>query len=214
MRPIILPQSEEEDSFQRHFQVHFETTAYFCPKDCISFVVVLKRTKTMERKFIMNTETKNAATPASDRELIISRLIDAPPEKVFRAWTEPELMKQWFAPKPWTTPRVETDVRPGGSSLVVMRSPDGTEMPCPGVYLEVVKNQKIVVTDAYTSAWQPSTKPFMTLILTFENEGGKTRYTARARHWTVEDRETHEKMGFHEGWGQCADQLAELVAKI
>ena len=55
----------------------------------------------------------------------------------------------------------------------------------------------------------------MTAIITFEDLGdGKTRYTARARHWTVEDREAHEKMGFHEGWGQCADQLAELLKTI
>ena len=55
----------------------------------------------------------------------------------------------------------------------------------------------------------------MTLILTFEDlGGGRTRYTARARHWNEADRETHEKMGFHEGWGQCTDQLAELAARL
>ncbi len=150
----------------------------------------------------------------SDRDLVLTRLIDAPREKLYRAWTEPELLKQWFAPLPWTTPHVELDVRPGGASKVVMRSPDGNDMPCPGVYLDVVPNQRLVFTDAYTVAWQPSQKPFMTVILTFEDEGGKTRYTARVRHWTVADREAHEKMGFHQGWGQCADQLAALVAKL
>jgi len=152
--------------------------------------------------------------PISDRELVLTRIIDAPPEKVFRAWTEPELLKQWFAPLPWTTPVAETDVRPGGASLIVMRGPDGKEFPNRGVYLEVVKNQRLVVTDAYTKAWEPSEKPFMTVILTFENEGGKTRYTALVRHWTVADREAHEKMGFHQGWGMCTDQLAALVAKL
>lgn len=147
-------------------------------------------------------------------ELVLTRLIDAPREKLFRAWTDPELMKQWFVPRPWTLSKVEIDVRPGGSSLIVMRDPEGNEYPNPGVYLEVVENEKLVFTDAYTEAWVPSGKPFMTAIVTFEDESGKTRYTARARHWTAEDRETHEKMGFHEGWGQCADQLAELVAKI
>ncbi|OWJ68674.1 SRPBCC family protein [Inquilinus limosus] len=154
------------------------------------------------------------ATPASDRELVLSRLIDAPREKLFRAWTEPELMKQWFTPRPWTTPVIEVDLRPGGSNLIVMRGPDGTEFPNRGVYLEVVKNERLVFTDAYTKAWEPSEKPFFTGIITFEDEGGKTRYTARAVHWTVADREAHEKMGFHEGWGICADQLAELAAKI
>jgi uncharacterized protein YndB with AHSA1/START domain len=156
------------------------------------------------------------ATPPvnSDRELVVTRLIDAPREKVFRAWTEPELLKQWFAPAPWTTPVAETEVWPGGASLIVMRDPDGNEFPTRGVYLEVVTDERLVFTDAYIRGWEPSEQPFMTVILTFENEAGKTRYTARVRHWTVADRERHEKMGFHQGWGQCADQLAALVARL
>ena len=159
--------------------------------------------------------TANAA-PASvvDRELLLTRLIDASPENVYRAWTEPELLKKWFAPSPWTTPRADLDVRPGGANLIVMQSPEGQEMPNRGVYLEVIKDRKLVFTNAYTSAWEPSEKPFMTVIVTFEDEGGKTRYTARVRHWTVTDRETHERMGFHKGWGQCADQLAAVAATL
>jgi uncharacterized protein YndB with AHSA1/START domain len=153
-----------------------------------------------------------ATSETADRELVLTRLIDAPPEKLFNAWTDPDLLKQWFAPLPWTTPHAELDVRPGGSTLVVMRGPDGSEFPNRGVYLEVVKNRRIVFTDAFSAAWEPSAKPFMTVILTFENEGGKTRYIALVRHWTVADREAHEKMGFHEGWGRCADQLIALVA--
>lgn len=158
--------------------------------------------------------TIDTISPVSDRELVLTRIIDAPREKLYRAWTEPGLLKQWFAPLPWTITAAEMDVRPGGASLIVMRSPDGEDFPNPGVYLEVVPNEKLVFTDAYTKAWEPSDKPFMTAILTFENEGGKTKYTARARHWTVADREAHEKMGFHEGWGQCADQLAALVRNL
>ena len=156
-------------------------------------------------------------TANADRELVITRLIDAPRDKLFRAWTEPELLKQWFAPQPWTTPVVQTDVRPGGSTLIVMRGPDGAEFPNRGVYLEVVANERLVFTDAYTRAWEPSAKPFMTGILTFEKddkEAGKTRYTARVLHWSVADREAHEKMGFHQGWGKCTDQLEALVAKL
>lgn len=152
--------------------------------------------------------------PTSDRELVLTRIINAPRAKVFKAWTDPGLLMQWFAPLPWTTPVAETEVRPGGTSLIVMRGPDGTEFPNRGVYLEVVENERLVFTDAYTKAWEPSEKPFMTVILTFEDEAGKTRYTARVRHWTVADREAHEKMGFHQGWGQCTDQLAALVGKI
>ncbi|HEY1944663.1 MAG TPA: SRPBCC family protein [Roseiarcus sp.] len=149
---------------------------------------------------------------ADERELVLTMTLDAPRASVYRAWTEPELLKQWFAPQPLTTPVAELDVRPGGANLVVMRTPDGQEMPNRGVYLEVVPNERLVFTDAYVSAWVPSAKPFMTVILTFENEGRGTRYTARVVHWSAADRETHEKMGFHEGWAQCARQL-EAVAK-
>jgi len=154
-------------------------------------------------------------TSSANHELVLSRVIDSPREKLYRCWTEPALLKQWFVPKPWTIAKAEVDVRPGGSSLIVMRSPEGQEMPNPGVFLEVVKNERLVLTDAYTSAWVPSAKPFMTAIVTFEDlGGGKTRYTARALHWTAEDREAHEKMGFHEGWGTCADQLAALAKTL
>ena len=159
--------------------------------------------------------TSGAATGSNaERELVLTRLIDAPRAKVFKAWTEPELLMQWFAPLPFTTPSAKVDLRPGGASLIVMRDPEGNEFPNPGVFLEVVPNKRLVSTDAYTEAWVPSEKPFMTLILTFDDVGGKTRYTARARHWTVADRETHEQMGFHEGWGKATDQLEALVAKL
>jgi uncharacterized protein YndB with AHSA1/START domain len=151
---------------------------------------------------------------ADDRTLVLTRLIAAPPANLYRAWTEPALMKQWFAPLPWTTPHAEVDVRPGGSSLVVMRDPDGTEFPNRGVYLDVQPNRRLVFTDAYVRAWEPSAKPFMTVVLSFAEEASGTLYTARVHHWTAEDRKTHEAMGFHQGWGQCADQLASLMARL
>lgn len=156
---------------------------------------------------------EHEASPQSF-ELTLTRLIDAPPAVVYRAWTEPALLVQWFTPRPWTTPVVETDVRPGGASFILMRGPDGTEHACHGVYLEVVPNERLVFTDAYSRAWEPSAKPFMTVVLTFANEGGKTRYTARVRHWTEADLQTHEQMGFHAGWGKATDQLEALVATI
>lgn len=152
-------------------------------------------------------------TEDTNRELVLTRLIDAPREKVYAAWTQPELLRQWFAPRPWSTPEATLDVRAGGSSQITMRDPDGNDYPNKGVYLEVVPNEKLVFTDAYTEDWQPSGKPFMTVVLTFADEGGKTRYTARARHWTVEDRQMHEKMGFLEGWGMCADQMEALLKR-
>lgn len=163
----------------------------------------------------MNSNDPAPAAPASDRELVIERILNAPREKVFAAWTTPELLKQWFTPRPWTTPIVEMEVRPGGASLIVMRGPDGQEFPNRGIYLDVVPNERLVFTDAYTRAWEPSEKPFMTGVLTFEEAGeGKTRYTARVRHWSVADRETHEKMGFHAGWNKATDQLEELLARL
>ena len=155
------------------------------------------------------------ATPNSDRELVLTRLIDVPREKLWRCWTEPKLMLQWFTPAPWKTIHAETDVRPGGSSYIVMQGPDGTEMPNRGIYLEVIKNEKIVFTDAYTSAWEPSENPFFTCILTFEDAGnGQTRYTVRALHWTRENLEAHEKMGFHHGWGVATDQMTALAKTL
>ena len=147
-------------------------------------------------------------------ELVLTRLIDADPMDVYRCWTEPELMKQWFTPRPWTTPVIENDVRPGGTTYVLMRGPEGEEHPNRGVYLEVVPGRKLVTTDAFTEAWVPSEKPFMTAVLTFEPEDGKTRYTAIARHWSAEDKEAHEQMGFHDGWGKATDQMEALLARV
>ena len=149
----------------------------------------------------------------SDRELILSRIIDAPRSAVYRCWTDPTLLKQWFAPTPWTVAEATLDVRPGGSNLIVMQSPEGDKMPNGGVYLEVIENEKLVTTDAFDSGWAPKEgQPFMLLVLTFEDNGGKTLYTARVRHWTTEARAQHEEMGFHEGWAATTDQL-ERVAK-
>ena len=113
------------------------------------------------------TVTPDAAE-AGGRDLVLTRHVDAAPEALFRCWTEPELLKQWFAPAPFTTPVAELDPRPGGASLVVMRGPEGPDMPNRGVYLEVVPNRRLVFTDAFTTAWEPSQKPFMTVILAFE----------------------------------------------
>jgi uncharacterized protein YndB with AHSA1/START domain len=150
----------------------------------------------------------------TERDLVLTRIIPAPRAALYRAWTEPELLKRWFAPKPFTVSEAETDLRPGGSSRIVMRGPDGSEFPSAGVYLDIVENERIVFTDAYLRAWEPSAKPFFTGIITFEDADGGTRYTARVCHWSAEDRATHEAMGFHEGWGRCADQLSELAASL
>lgn len=153
---------------------------------------------------------------APKHELVLELILDAPKEKLFRGWTEPELMKQWFAPKPWTTPHVANDLRPGGFSSVTMRSPEGQEFPNPGQYLEVIPNRKLVFTDAFVGDWVPKDgAPFFVGVLTFEDAGpGKTKYTARALHWTEESRAQHEKMGFVPGWTICARQLEALAQTL
>jgi uncharacterized protein YndB with AHSA1/START domain len=163
----------------------------------------------------MPLDTAHAADFPSDRELVLERIIDAPREKLYACWTTPELMPQWFCPKPWTVSNVRMDVRTGGNTYLEMNGPNGEVVPQPGVYLEVIPNEKIVFTDAFTETWKPSAKPFMVATVTFEDLGdGKTRYRAVARHWTAEDKTAHEQMGFHEGWGIVADQLAALAATL
>lgn len=96
-----------------------------------------------------------------------------------------------------------------------MQGPDGEVIPNEGVYLEVIENEKLVITDAFTQGWVPTEKPFMVAVVLLEElPGGRTRYTAKALHWNDEDKKTHEEMGFHEGWGTAADQLAALVARM
>jgi len=157
-------------------------------------------------------ETKNALapTPASSRELSITRIIDAPPDRVFKIWTTQ--LPLWWGPHGMTTQVCEMDLRPGGVFRTVMRAPDGTEYPTQGVFLEVVEAERIVFTDAYEGGWQPSPDIFFTAISTFEPfPGRKTKYTARALHWTEANREKHEAMGFYHGWGESIDRLASLA---
>jgi uncharacterized protein YndB with AHSA1/START domain len=159
---------------------------------------------------MIDAANANAAT----HELVLTRIFDAPAAKIYEAWTTPEILKQWFAPLPFTTPEISLDLRVGGQNTFVMQDEAGNRYPNSGVYLELVPNRKIVFTDAFTANWMPSAKPFFVAEILLEDlPGGQTRYTATARHWNAEDRKAHEDMGFHQGWGQCADQLAALLAK-
>lgn len=147
-------------------------------------------------------------------ELSIRRVFDATPAQLFRAWSDPELVKQWFVPRPWTISAAEIDLRAGGIFRTVMRSPEGEEMPNVGVFLEVVPNRRIVFTDAYTQAWVPSARPFFTALVEMEADGPRTHYTAKARHWTREALEEHRQMGFESGWSQVAEQLGEVAQRL
>jgi uncharacterized protein YndB with AHSA1/START domain len=147
-------------------------------------------------------------------ELVLTRIFDAPTALVWKAWTEPHHLKQWFAPKPFQITECAIDLKAGGTFSFNMLSPDGQNFPNDCVILEAVPQKKLVFTDAYVNAWTPSPKPFMTAVMTFEPQGNKTKYTAKAMHWTRDDLEAHEKMGFHEGWGTTANQLAELLKSM
>ena len=147
-------------------------------------------------------------------ELSFTRLLDAPRAAIWRCWTDSDLLPKWFCPPPWKVSRATMDVRPGGSSLIVMNGPNGEEMPNRGIYLDVVPQQTLVFTDAFTEAWQPSQKAFMVASVTMADEAGKTRYTATVRHWSAEDRDAHEKMGFYEGWGKATEQLEALARTL
>src|SRR5438067_13061411 len=107
--------------------------------------------------------------PENERELVIARRIAAPADKLYRCWTDPELIPQWFCPKPWRAEVLKMDVRPGGGSEMTFHGPDGEAFPNNGVYLEVVPGRKLVFTDAYSEGWKPTEKPMFTGVITFED---------------------------------------------
>lgn len=148
-------------------------------------------------------------------QLVLDRVIEAPRAAIWRCWTEPQLLEQWFCPKPWYVTGSVLDFRPGGEFSCVMHGPAGEEVQTMGVFLEVEEGRKLISTDAFSPGWRPSGKPFMASEVTMEDEGeGRTRYIARAMHWNAETMKEHEAMGFHQGWGAAADQLEALAKSL
>lgn len=155
-----------------------------------------------------------------ETDLVLERTLDAPVDLVWEAYTNPDHIKQWFAPKPYEVTEVELDLKPGGVFRFRMVGPDGfdTGHGVPGCVLEVVEAKKLAWTSALGPGYRPNPTgegcdsfPF-TAVVTFADAGnGKTQYRAVALHKDAADRETHEKMGFHEGWGTVAGQLEELA---
>ena len=157
-------------------------------------------------------------------DLVLERTIDAPVDLVWAAYTNPEHLKQWFAPKPYQITECELDLAPGGIFRIRMQGPDGfdTGHGNAGCVLEVVEGKKL----AWTSALGPQYRPAemaatgcesfpMTAVITFADVGGgKTAYKAVALHATEADREKHEQMGFHDGWGTVARQLEEFAKSL
>ncbi len=151
-------------------------------------------------------------------ELRLERLLDASRAKVWRCWTEPRLLEQWFAPPSWTTEVKILEPRCGGASHIVMHGPHGEVSDGVAVFLEAVPEQRLVFTNAFTPGWipavEPAVVPFMTTIIEMSDERGKTRYVVRALHWTEEARKQHEGMGFQEGWKQTTNQLEALARTL
>jgi uncharacterized protein YndB with AHSA1/START domain len=155
--------------------------------------------------------------PDSQLDLVFERIVEVPRELVWQAWTVPEHLKKWFTPAPWTTVDCEIDLRPGGIFRTVMRSPEGQEFPNVGCYLEVIKNEKLVWTDALRPGYRPVSTPesgagmLFTALVLLEPHGIGTKYTAIAMHKDEADKNKHEEMGFYDGWGKAFDQLIALV---
>ena len=153
----------------------------------------------------------------SELDLVLQRVVDAPPELLFKAWTTPKHLLPWFCPKPYRTVECEIDLRPGGKFFVQMVDPSGNKLPAqPGCYLEVVPHRKLVWTSALGPGFRPldpaSAPWFFTAVLTFEPHGTEgCTYTATARHATKEQAEAHERMGFSQGWGKVLEQLVEYI---
>ena len=160
---------------------------------------------------------------AETLDLVLERTLDAPVDLVWKAYTDPEHLKRWFAPRPYEISEIELDLRPGGVFRIRMIGPDGfdTGHGTPGCVLEVVEGQELVWTSALGPGYRPNEagegcESFpMTAVITFADAGdGKTAYRAVALHKDMADRETHEKMGFRDGWGTTASQLEELAKSL
>jgi uncharacterized protein YndB with AHSA1/START domain len=157
-------------------------------------------------------------------DLVLDRVLKAPIERVWRAWTDAEQLKQWWCPRPWTTPEAVIDLRPGGRFYTRMEGPDGEGASGgEGCILQVVPQQRLVWTGALQAGFRPAgaggincgeDAPDMifTAVITFEEAGeGRTRYRAHVMHADPAGRDAHEKMGFHDGWGTAASQLEEFA---
>jgi uncharacterized protein YndB with AHSA1/START domain len=148
----------------------------------------------------------DAGPNAAGRELVISRLIDAPRQLVFKAWTQPAQIACWWGPQGFTTIYCKMDIRVGGTYRVGMRSPQGTEHWKRGVYREIVEPERIV----FTFAWEDADGHFGHEVLTtviFIEEGTQTRLTLRQTGFeTIAARDSHVV-----GWTSCLQRFADYA---
>lgn len=147
-----------------------------------------------------------------DLDLTISRVIKAPRQVVWSAWTDPASFEQWWIPAPARCKVLEMDLRPGGAFVTQISESGGDFMPhVSGCFLAVDAQERIVFTDALTGGWRPSEQPFMTAIIMLQDHPTGTDYVAHVMHKNNADRNMHEEMGFYDGWGTVVEQLAKLV---
>ncbi|MBS1968838.1 MAG: SRPBCC family protein [Bdellovibrionales bacterium] len=155
------------------------------------------------------------------RDLVLERIVDIPPELIFKAWTTPDILMKWFCPRPWKTIDCVMDLRPGGRFSTTMQSPEGQNFPNEGCLLEIVPNRKLVWTSALTEGYRPigaaisGADLLFTGMIILEPHGAHgTKYTAIGIHKDEADCRRHAEMGFQEGWGIVLDQLvAEMKGK-
>jgi uncharacterized protein YndB with AHSA1/START domain len=154
---------------------------------------------------------KTSAQVEPEQQLAIERILDAPRELVFKAWTDPKLVQQWWGPK-GTNPLCELDVRPGGSILIHMRDPDGRVYPMTGVYQEVVEPERLVFT---SSALDEEGNPLFEVLttVTFAEQAGKTKQTLQACVLNSTAKAAPYLAGMEVGWTQSLERLAAFVIK-
>lgn len=148
----------------------------------------------------------------TDLDLEIQRIIRAPRERVWKAWAEPESLAKWWIPHPALCRVVALDLSPGGAFLTEMSEDGGPFRPhLSACFLDVVAGERIIFTNVLTGGWRPAANGFVTAVITLRDHAEGTEYTSLALHKDRGDRDRHEQLGFYDGWGTVAAQLAELV---
>jgi uncharacterized protein YndB with AHSA1/START domain len=148
--------------------------------------------------------------PALD--LVITRVIKAPRAAVWRAWSDPNSFAQWWVPAPAQCKVVAMALRPGGAFVTQISENGGDFMPhLNGCFLAVETAERIVFTTCLLSGWRPAEEPFITAIIRFAEHPLGTEYVAHVMHKSNADRNSHEELGFYDGWGTVIEQLAKLV---
>lgn len=156
----------------------------------------------------------------ADLLLTMTRQIAASPMAVWRCWTEPTLIKQWFAPKPVVTSRAEVDATPGGRFNTTMEVPEHGSFADDGCVLVADPGARLVTTNMMKAGFQPKVigtgaMDFAFVIdLTMTAQDGGCRYDVKIIHADRAGRDKHEAMGFHDGWGTATDQLAAMAATL